>query len=290
MDVTEDVDGTGAHLTIEGEGEHFRMTHDGLGRHDLEVKGRFVSPISTICPALLDENGELALVFHADIRVEAAAAVRISYDEGCDTSPRVLSGERFLRVRVDLEDKAGEPFGPANVTYHSPVDILIETEKVAEIEVPSGGFGSNGVAIVGESQLVRVSTEFGTLAMYEVVAPDDVDDWELQYWSEDNQHGIFQTDIESGMTYSTKEFRSNAVGVTARLLADGEALCSQTPYADFLVASSTTDVCTAITGDSMGHLATMLKPVGTCSFLLTYPAARGAQGLVSDFSFSMQEN
>jgi hypothetical protein len=197
------------------------------------------------------------------------------------------SGQRMLGAKVELLDGDGQVFAPENVSYAAPLDITVETELEAEIEPPSSGFGSKGVVIHGDSQLVRVSTEFGTLAIYELIEPADVDSWELPFWSEDNQHGIFQTEVESGMTYPSS-LGCNAIGADARLIADGEALCSFVPYVDeFEVTSSTSDMCVPAVRP-MGHFVEVLKNEGRCEFNVAYPAAKGGQGLEADFSITIE--
>jgi hypothetical protein len=285
FEVTEDLDGSGAELTIEPNGDEFTLRHEGLGRHELRVEGVFIATQTNLCPARLNEAGEMPVSFVRTISVEALGAVRFTFPEVCAASPRVLSGQGFYETSFDFLDASGQEIYAENFDSSFPIDVTVETERAAEIAPPGNGLTTAGITIEGEPQLVRLSTRFGTLAIYELVSLNQVEDWGIRFYSRGGLGGIRVTELESGGTYPRAEALADELRTDIKLLIKGQPLCSALPADDFVTTANTPSVCLYVgflplNGTVMG----LLTPTGTCGFDLALPAARDGDGLQTTLS------
>lgn len=284
IEVEEDIDATGATLSLEEAEQDFVLRHEGLGRHQLKIRGTFVANFPHNCPALLDENGELAVTFRQEIKVEEAAGARIALDETCPAEIKALSGESLSGRSVMLIDSEGKEFYADNVEQAYAIDVLVETEREATIaDGPAASLN-----VTGAPQLVRLSTPLGPLLIYELVEPGQVDDWDVQFWVS-GRHGFIPNPIESGETYPGGAFDAYEIGADVFLVADGVQLCTL-PDWNFTFVGQTPGVCvTEAMALPVTPIATMQTSFGTCAFDMSYPAARDGQGLETSLSVTFVE-
>lgn len=285
--VEEDLDSSHAALSIERSGETLTLIHEGLGRHRFEAQGRFIPDRPDGCLGLLDEDQEVPIMFGADIVIEEASGVRLEFEEDCGDEIKALSGQPLSGKTLVLLDGEGKSFYPENVDPSYPVTMFVETERAAEVNAPQGI--ARTVTVSGEPQLVRLSTPYGPLAIYELVVPSQVDDWTVQFWVT-GAHGFLPRDIESGETYPGGAFTAYEYGADVRLMANGTPICSMAPGEAFLTTSLTPEVCGAVSGAPQVYpIAELVEAYGTCELELAYPDAKGGEGITADLTVTWVE-
>src|SRR6478609_439606 len=138
VEVTEDVGNRGAHLKVEPSNGQYLLTHDGPGNHRLRVTGIFhsdpVPEAASTCDNLPTGALDIPLAFTANIDIQKLGSVKASTPSGCGASPIVLSGRGYSgSSAITLLNDQGQPFYAANVNSRAPLDVLVETEKPAQI-------------------------------------------------------------------------------------------------------------------------------------------------------------
>src|SRR6478609_6061725 len=238
VDVIPDTGKTGAHLAIELVDGHYRLTHDGPGTHDVHVTG-------TLHVEATDQTGgctpnfpktavDIPVTLTSHIKIQHLGSVAGEPGFGCGSSPVMLSGRSFDHMWLSLLNDAGQPISGKNVYSDNPVDVVVETEKAAEVVEAGSGFALYGLIVTGEPQKVRLSTSYGTLFTYQLANTAMIDDWEVKFWSRDRQHPkspTYPMTTESMPAVSP----GKELGATATLKIGGSPLCTPTLASDFLM-------------------------------------------------------
>lgn len=291
--VKQDVSGSGGHLKIEQVDGHYILTHDGPGTHQLRVTGTFRATLSQdgggYCPSLPMGEVAVPVAFTTNIDIQRMASVKAA-PSGCGPAPVMLSGRNYPGTWINILNDAGEPMVANNVDDTYPIDVLVETEKPAQIAEAGSGLSYNGLIVTGEPQRVRLSTAYGTLFTYQLLDTSFVDGLEVQFSARQSQ------DVKSPR-YPLPTDVTPAVALGKVLVADatlevgGVKLCSPILASDFKTTILSPSVCNVqpeAAPDQYpgipGFLATFVDPTGTCELELSVPGANGGQKLATQLS------
>ena len=298
LDVKQDVSGSGAHLKIERVDGHYLLTHDGAGEHQLRVTGAFQTnhtPDSGgVCPSLPMGAISVPIAFTTNISIAKVSSVKAWPPSGCSADPSMLSGRNFPGLRISLLDESGQPIPrPDNVYNSYPLDVIVETEKPAQIAETSSGLYMDGLIVTGEPQTVRLSTSYGTLFTYQLANAAMIDAWDVKFWSRDSQYPKSAT-YPLATDIAPQVSPGKEVGATAVLEIGGLPICGPTLATDFMIGLPTPNVCKPQSENgnwdmgTPGFLATFVDEVGTCELDLSVPAANGGRGLATHLSATLQ--
>lgn len=298
VDVKQDVGGSGAHLKIEQVDGHYMLTHDGPGKHQIRVTGTFQADRTPdtggSCPTLPMGAVTVPLAFTTNIDIQRMASVAATPPLGCAAGSAMLSGRNYPGTRIGLLNEQGQAVYASNVYDSYPLDVLVETEKPAQIAETGSGLHYDGLIVTGEPQTVRLSTSYGTLFTYQLANTAMIDGWDVKYWAQPTQY------IKSARTaFSTDTTPATAaakvLGATATLQIGGIPLCSPILPSDFAISFLTPDVCKVQYEDSPnpnpgipGFLATFVDPAGTCELELSVPGSNGGKPLFRHLSAILQ--
>ncbi len=280
VEVHEDRNESGAQLNVVKDGDHYQLTHDGIGSHELVVRGTFIADDATLCPNVTDEEGRVALEFTTIVEIVRAASVVTRLDLECGEHPVMISGRGFPGLDLQLFNAGGLFLTPHNLGS-VPTELVIETEKTAKI-AGTDALWRDGITVTGEHQRVRLSTKFGTLAEYEVVELGEVDGWDVEFWSAEALSWKVEQipvipDANSPVTCS-----GPVLGANAQVKVGQRGICSPIFVSDFDVVESTPETCEVGLHDTdlgfPGALTT-LSGEGLCELDLLFPAANHGHGL-----------
>ncbi|HYQ02724.1 MAG TPA: hypothetical protein VER96_28825 [Polyangiaceae bacterium] len=293
VDVVPDTGGTGAHLAIELVDGHYRLTHDGPGTHDVHVTGTLhveATDLAQVCEPRFPKTAvDIPVTLTSHIKIQHLGSVAGEPGFGCGSSPVMLSGRSFGHLWLSLLNDAGQPISGKNVYSENAVDVVVETEKAAEIVEAGSGFALYGLIVTGEPQKVRLSTSYGTLFTYQLANTAMIDDWDVKFWSRDSQDAKSATYplVVDSMPAVTP---GKELGATATLKIGGSPLCGATLASDFMTSLPTPNACKVqlennnYDGGAPGFLATFVDPAGTCEVDLSVPGANGERGLKKHLS------
>ncbi|HYP99071.1 MAG TPA: hypothetical protein VER96_10370 [Polyangiaceae bacterium] len=295
VEVTEDVGNRGAHMKIEQSDGKYLLTHDGPGNHRLRVTGIFHADPppegGPTCDKLPTGAVDIPLAFTADIDIQKLGSVK-GAASGCGASPVVLSGRAYSgSSAITLLNDQGQSFYPANVDSRAPLDVIVETEKAAQIEAPSTDGSYAGLVVTGDPQTVRVSTTYGTLLTYRLANTSFIDGFEVKYWSRPTKYLKSPTTLLA-MDTTPAVATGKELGATGTLTIGGEKICSPINGSDYMTTLLTPKVCDIVydfviadpNAGIPGFLATFVDSAGTCELEVSVPGANGGQGLVSHLS------
>lgn len=298
LNVKQDVSGSGAHLKIELVDGHYLLTHDGPGEHQLRVTGAFQvnhTPDSGgWCPELPVGAISVPIAFTTNISIAKVGSVKAWPPSGCAADSFMLSGRKFPGLRIGLLDESGQPLPPPVNVYDSyPLDVIVETEKPAQIAESGSGLSMDGLVVTGEPQTVRLSTSYGTLFTYQLANTAMIDAWDVKFWARDSQYVKsvtypLATDVTPVMSPGKE------LGATATLEIGGLPICGPTLASDFVVGLPTPSVCklqlqnSNWDAGSPGFMATFVDQAGTCEIDLSVPSANRGRGLSTHLSATLQ--
>jgi hypothetical protein len=294
VDVEPDTGGTGAHLKIELVDGHYRLTHDGPGTHDVHVSGTLhveaTDQTQGCAPNFPQTAVDIPVTLTSHINIQHVGSIAGSPGFGCGSSPVMLSGRSFNGVRLNLLNDAGKPISGNNVYREYPVDVVVETEKAAEVAEAGSGFALYGLIVTGEPQMVRLSTSYGTLFSYRLATTSQIDGMAVKFWSRPLPEVKAPTTPLS-MSTTPAVASSKVIGATASLSVGGVDLCTPPLASDYQTTLLTPNVCTVQADDHYdnttgfpGFLATFVDPAGTCELDLSVPGANGEHGLKTHLS------
>jgi len=285
--VKQDVGGTGAHMKIEQVDGHYLLTHDGPGTHQIRVTGKFLANNGTnggICHSLPLGEVAVPVAFTTNVNIQRMGSVQTDTWR-CGTSPVMLSGRNYPGTQIHFLNEQGKIMQPANVYSTYPLDVLVETEKPAQIVEAGSGLFYDGLIVTGEPQKVRLSTAYGTLLTYQLVDASFIDGLEVEFssrWSQDVKSPQYPlaTDVTPAIA------KGKVLVAEATLKVAGVKVCSPILANDFetnLLAPTVCDMQHEVGPDQYpgvpGFLATFVDPNGTCELELSVPAANGGKGL-----------
>jgi hypothetical protein len=233
------------------------------------------------------------VAFTTDISIQRMASVKASPPSGCGPSPIMLSGRTYPGTQISLLNEAGEPTRADNVDYEHPLDVIVETEKPAQLAETAEGLSRDGVIVNGEPQTVRLSTSYGTLFTYQLANTAMIDAWDVKFWSRDSQYPKSAT-YPLATDIAPQVSPGKEVGATAVLKIGGLPICGPTPANEFMIGLPTPNVCKPQSENgnwdmgTPGFLATFVDEVGTCELDLSVPAANGGRGLAAHLSLTLQ--
>jgi hypothetical protein len=297
LQVTQDTGTTGAHLTIEpAAGQtagQYTLTHDGPGAHQVRVTGTFKANHDSMsqgqCPALPMGMVEVPVAFTTKINIMPVGSVRGLAPTGCASPAIMLSGRNYPGTRISVLDDQGTYMGARNVYDTYPLDVIVETEKQADIAEGPSGFAYDGLVITGEPQKVRLSTSFGTLFTYQLADTSQVDGWNLQFFSRQSQY-IKAVQYDLPLDTDPAVALGKVLLAKATLQVGGVNVCSPTLAGDFSTSLLSPDVCGIVFENSPtdlgtpGYLATFIDQAGTCELEVSAPAVNGGKGLTKHLS------
>lgn len=294
LEVKEDVAGTGAHLKIEQVDGHYRLTHDGPGSHFIRVTGTFQvnhgAETGGSCPALPMGPVEVPIAFTTNIDIRKMGSVKANAPLGCAEGSFMLSGRNYPGTRISLLDEAGQPTRADNVYDSYPLDVIVETEKPAQIAEAGLGLYYDGLIVTGEPQTIRLSTSYGTLFTYQLANPAMIDGWDVKFWARGSQY-IKSATYPVAMDSTPAVSPGKVLGATATLKVHGLPVCSPVLSSDFMVGLPTPNVCKVQYENSPdpnpgipGFLTTFVDPAGTCELDLSVPGSNGGNALSTHLS------
>jgi len=295
VEVRQDQGKTGAHLTIEQTSGHYLLTHDGAGSHELWVQGTLhveaTDALGATCATKFPSTAvDIAVTLGVKLNIEHLGSVTGSPRFGCGAAPVMLSGRMFDGTSLSLLNDAGKPISGANVYSEYPVDILVETEKSAQIAEAGSGLYYDGLIVTGEPQMVRLSTAYGTLFTYFLANTSLIDGMDVKFWSRGSQDVKAET---SPLTMTTTPAIASykVIGATATLSVGGVTICTPPLVSDYQTTLLSPRVCniqdengSGLTPGIPGFLATFLEPAGTCELEISVPGANGERGLSTHLS------
>jgi hypothetical protein len=292
VEVEEDLDGSGAHLSVDESDGHYTLTHDGPGNHRLRVTGIFREPLEADAGACGPQSGpiEVPLAFTVELHVQRVVNATGLPPLGCNAEPFVLSGRSYPGTPVRLWNEQGEIMQPVNVYDSYPLEVIIETEKEAQIEQAGSSLRYDGLIVTGEPQKIRLSTSYGPLLTYHVVDLAAIDAWDIEFWARAGQDVLYPN---RPLTLDTEPAVApgKALGAYATMKVGKVPICSPIFTSDFSITRLTPEVCdVALNGDTdptpgvPGFLATFFDAAGTCELDLSFPAANGGEGLTRHLS------
>jgi len=297
LEVKQDVDGTGAHLKIEQTDGHYLLTHDGPGYHQINVAGTFrvdaLPPETEGCPPMPTTAADIPVTFTTNIGIQRLASTKASAPAACGASPVMLSGRNYGGSRVSLLNDKGQILFGANVDSNYPLDVIVESEKPAQIAEGSGAIGGiayDGLVVTGEPQLVRLSTTYGTLFTYQLANTSQIDGLDVKFWSRATQ-SVKSPTTALAMASTPAVASSKVLGATATLSVGGVNVCTSLLASDFEISLLSPKVCDVQYENGPdrnpgipGFLATFIDKAGTCELEVSVPGANGEKGLATHLS------
>jgi len=289
LDVKQDVSGSGAHLKIELVNGRYLLTHDGPGTHQIRVTGNFRADRTPdsggYCAALPMGAVSVPIAFTTNINIQRMGSVSAA-PLRCAAGAFMLSGRKYPGTSINVLNEAGQPFRPDNVYDSYPLDVIVETEKPAQIAETEQGLHYDGLVVTGEPQTVRLSTSYGTLFTYQLANTALIDGWDIEFWSRDSTY-VKAVTYPMAMDSTPVITPGKVLGATATLKVGGVPLCGPTLASDFMVGLPSPDVCKVVYENSPdpnpgtpGFLATFVEPAGRlCEVDLSVPGANGERGL-----------
>lgn len=295
IELKQDVRGTGTHLSLEHSDGHYFLSHDGPGYHQALVTGTFrvdALPSETLgCPSLPTMAADIPITFTTNIDIQHLASTQASAPAGCGPAPIMLSGRSYGGSRVGLLNDKGQFLFGANVDSDYPLDVLVETEKPAQIAEGTGGSSGlaglayDGLVVTGEPQRVRLSTSYGTLFTYQLANTSMIDGMDVKFWSRPTQYSKSPTAaLAMDSTPAVSPYK--VLGASATYSVAGVRVCTSVLASDFKTTLLSPDVCNVQYENSPdpnpgvpGFLATFIDQTGVCQLELSVPGANGEQGL-----------
>ena len=294
LEVKQDVSGRGGHLTIEHTDGHYLLTHDGPGTHQIRVTGTYridnTPAAGGVCFSLPMGAVEVPIAFTTNINIQRVGSVKATPPYNCASAPVMLSGRNYPGTGLDVLNESGQPIIADNVYGSYPLDVLVETEKPAQIAEAGRGLNYDGLIVTGEPQKVRLSTSYGTLFTYQLANTEMIDGLDVMFWSSATQD-LKSVKYPLAMATTPAVASGKVLGASATLKVGGVPLCSPILATDFTTSLLSPNVCQVQHEDTPdpkpgipGFLATFLDPAGTCELELSVPSANGSKGLVAHLS------
>ena len=294
LEVKQDLSGLGGHLKIEQTDGHYLLSHDGPGTHQIRVTGTYRvnhSPdLGGVCFSLPMGAVEVPIAFTTNINIQRMGSVKAAAPYDCGPAAVMLSGRNYRGTRIDVLNEFGQPISGSNVYDTYPLDVLVETEKPAQIAEAGLGLNYDGLIVTGEPQAVRLSTSYGTLFTYQLANTAMIDGLDVQFWSRPTQY-VKSPTYPTTMSAPPLVSAGKVVGASATLKVGGAALCSPILATDFATSLLSPNVCKVELENTPdpspgipGFLATFVDPAGTCELEVSVPGANGGKGLVTHFS------
>lgn len=290
VDVEQDVSGVGAHLSLEKESSEYTLIHDGPGNHRINVSGKYVFDEATglgttNCPAIDPGRTEIPFPFTLDVAVTAVASVTATPPPECGDEPFMVSGRDYPAYDIYAVDAEGVRISAQNVP-RPPTDVIIETEGPAELAHESW-LQNRGVVTTSGQQLVRVSTQFGTLYTYPLVPFSAIDGWDVRYWYSLNH--LSTAVLLEPHRDEPATCLGPRVGAVVAVTSGARTMCGSLMPEDFSFDWRTPNVCVPRAVAAVfplgppGDIAEFQDRTGTCEFDLSLPQANGGAGLMSRF-------
>ena len=272
----------------------YTLTHDGPGSHEVRVTGTFRADHKTgsesgACPALPLGPVEVPVAFTTKISVVHLGSVRADPLTGCGDPAVILSGRTSPAARLSLRDDQGNYFYASNVYDSYPLDMVVETEKPAQVAEGPSGIRSSGLIITGEPQKVRLSTSYGTLFTYQLADTSMVDGWDLKFWSRQSQY-VKALEYPLPLDSNPAVASAKVLLAQATLQVGGSKVCSPLLASDFKASLLSPAVCNIVLESNPtnlgipGYLATFVDTAGACELEVSVPGANGGQGLMKHLS------
>jgi hypothetical protein len=191
-------------------------------------------------------------------------------------------------------DEEGNPFEPRNTAFDRGADLIVSARQGTRIEAPAG---VDSLVVTGPSQTIDIRSNYGPVASFELIQPEDVDRIAPSFMSSEGGARGGSTGVAPGGTLALDLATRPYVSVFPGAHFGDTHLCGGPDPALFQLRSTTPEVCTieedgcavrgCLTNGYVPAIANVIA-AGNCSLELEAPTLNHSRGLSTSFSTNFE--
>jgi hypothetical protein len=158
----------------------------------------------------------------------------------CSAPVYLVSGSPMGSSRLTPFDEEGNPFEPLNADFDRGADVIVSARAGTLVEAPAG---LDSLVVTGPSQTVRVRSNYGELASFELIQPAQIDGISPSLQSDQGGARGGGTGVRSGSTHAVDLTAAPYLSVYPGARFGETFTCGGPDPALFELRSTTPEVC-----------------------------------------------